>query len=72
MSNSSKLLAQNIKAELRRIERRPAWLSDKSGVSKGQISRILKGKANPTLETVDQLSKSLGIPSHQLISSGVV
>jgi len=55
------LIALKVIRELRRIEKNQAWLADQMQVSPQQISKLLKGKENLRLTTIDRLEKILNI-----------
>lgn len=63
-----KTLVKNIENKLRDMERRPSWLAEKSGVSKGMISRILNHTTNPTLDTIESIASALGVHPWNLIA----
>lgn len=44
------------------------WLSHHSGLSKNYILQILKGKANLTVDAIDQLGDACGIPTYILLA----
>lgn len=43
------------------------WLADFSGVSRGNISKILRGKGNPSVRTLALLCNALDVPLASLI-----
>lgn len=43
-------------------------LAEESGVSMGQISQIERGKANPSLRTLNKIAAALGVPLVLLVS----
>lgn len=45
-----------------------AEIADKSGIERGQISKIEKGKINVTLETIDKLAFALGVEIKDLMN----
>lgn len=61
MGKYTEILAKRIECELDKLERRPAWLAQKSGVPAASISRILKFKQVPTVETVGAIAEALGV-----------
>jgi transcriptional regulator with XRE-family HTH domain len=44
-------------------------LAEQSGVAKGTLSNLERGVGNPTLETIFALSRGLGVPIGELVSS---
>lgn len=46
-----------------------AWLSDKVGVSRSTITRILRGERNPTPETLQEIAPILGRSLAQLVAN---
>lgn len=71
MRNSLDVLLHNIQKRLASLERRPAWLAEKSGLDKGNLSRILKGETSPTLVTLDALAKGFNCEPWELLSEGI-
>jgi transcriptional regulator with XRE-family HTH domain len=47
-------------------------LADSSGIDATEISRLEKGKSNPTHETLRRLAKGLGVPCSQIFTLEVV
>lgn len=43
-------------------------LADKSKIDATEISRLEKGKSNPTHETLKRLAKGLGVPCSQIFT----
>jgi transcriptional regulator with XRE-family HTH domain len=52
-------ISQRIKAVLKEKGLKQQELADSAGMSKSYLSRILHGKINPTIETIEQLEKAL-------------
>jgi transcriptional regulator with XRE-family HTH domain len=71
MAKSLDLLVSNLNTILGRLERKPAWLAQKSGIKPPNLGRLLKneGDQNPTLETVDKLADALKIRAADLIGT---
>ena len=59
-------IGQRIEAALDGLGKNPAWLSEKVGVSRSTITRILKGERNPTPETLQEIAPVLGMTLAQL------
>jgi len=55
------LIALKVIRELRHKQKNQAWLADQMQVSPQQISKLLKGKENLRLTTIDRLEKILNI-----------
>lgn len=68
MSDLNKIFAKNLLNVLDRIDRKPAWLAEKSGIAKSQVGRILKGETSTTLETIQKLATALELLPSELIS----
>lgn len=68
MRNSLDVLLHNIQKRLATLERRPAWLAEKSGLDKGNLSRILKGETSPTLATLDALARGFNYEAWELLA----
>lgn len=62
-----KRLARNLKIEMDRINISNERLAKLSGLSTVTISNIKNGKSNPSLKTVSDLAKGLGIDSKILL-----
>lgn len=60
-------LKANIERKLKELDRKPAWLADKSGVGKPNISRILKGEGNPSLEMISKIANAFGCHPWELL-----
>ena len=43
-------------------------LAESSGIDATEISRLEKGKSNPTHETLQRLAKGLGVPCSQIFT----
>jgi transcriptional regulator with XRE-family HTH domain len=67
MENDAKKLGENLKAL--RTERKitQTGLAEKLGVDKSFVSNIEKGKNNPTLSTITNLAKVLGVSTNELL-----
>jgi transcriptional regulator with XRE-family HTH domain len=68
MFNSVDLLVKNIHRLLKEYERKPAWLAEKAGIKPPNLSRLLKGDGNPTLETVDAIARAFVVESADLLA----
>ena len=42
-------------------------IADKAGISQGHLSKILSGKANPTMSTLEKVAAAMGIAVGTLI-----
>jgi transcriptional regulator with XRE-family HTH domain len=73
-SDQSREMREAIGARLLQARRLKGWsvreLSVQTGVSKALISRLERGEANPSLETLWRIIGVLGIPFSQLIRAG--
>lgn len=38
------------------------WLADFSGISRGNVSKILRGTGNPSVKTLALLANAMGVP----------
>ncbi|MGV3529809.1 MAG: helix-turn-helix domain-containing protein [Flavisolibacter sp.] len=54
-------VAVNVLQQLRSLEMTQRELAEKMGISAQQVSKIVKGQENLTLETIDKLEKALGM-----------
>lgn len=52
--------------ETRKLSQRD--LAGSSGIDATEISRLEKGKSNPTHETLQRLAKGLGVPCSQIFT----
>lgn len=68
MSKHLKSLTNNIDRILERLDRRPSWLAQKSGVPAPNLSRLLRGEGNPTLSTLIAIANALEVEVEELIS----
>ncbi|MBA3755316.1 MAG: helix-turn-helix transcriptional regulator [Nitrosomonas sp.] len=68
MRNYLDALADNITKKLQEIERKPAWLAQKSGVKKSNLSRLLRKEGNPTLDTIVSIAKALDMDPDDLLA----
>jgi len=62
-------LRKSIKIALAQRDENAAWLADELEMSKQQLSQIMSG-ANVRTDTIDRLSKALGLASSELIALG--
>lgn len=67
MRNSLEELLNNIQGRLADLDRKPAWLAEKSGIAKAVLSRLLSGENSPSLATVDSIAKGFGCESWELL-----
>lgn len=49
------------------LDKNPKWLSDKLGISKSAISRLLSGKTKPTFDRLYEISNRLEVPITDLL-----
>lgn len=56
------LIALKILSTLRENKKSQTWLADKLNVTPQQVSKIIKGAENLTLETINNIENALGIP----------
>lgn len=69
VSALSRQLGQNCKGRREKLKMSQSELSERSGVAASHISYIERGRANPTLEVVEQLANALGCEGLDLLSS---
>lgn len=60
--NTSAKIALNIRAILRRIGMSQVELAARMNVSPAQVTKILSGKENLGLKTIDKVEHALGVP----------
>ena len=61
----NELFANNVRVILG--DRTPYWLAKESGISESNISRLLSGKINASLKTLQKIANSLGVRPYELI-----
>lgn len=66
-SELSKLLGRNCRKRRRDLKMTQAQLSERSGVAASHLSHIENGRANPTLEIVEQIAETLGCDALDLL-----
>ncbi|QQE78717.1 helix-turn-helix transcriptional regulator [Alicyclobacillus sp. SO9] len=44
----------------------PAWVAHEAGISRGEMRRLMNGRAEPTLDTARQISRVLGLGFYEL------
>ena len=42
--------------------RKQEWVAEQAGINKGTLSRIISGHRDPSIKTLDKISKALGVP----------
>ena len=67
MNRISTKLGQNLKKIRTQKKMSQGDIARNLGVDRGYISSIENGKKNPTLATVDKLSKALGVSADELL-----
>jgi transcriptional regulator with XRE-family HTH domain len=60
-------LSKRLKGLIRERRTTAEKLAYESGVSKGNLSDILRGKRSPTLRTLDKIAKNLGVEVRDLL-----
>ena len=61
--SKTKPLADSLRNEIRRAERRGITqyrIAKESGVSAGQLSRLMHGKVVPRLDTAERIARAIG------------
>ena len=61
MNKSKRLWVDSFVNFLKENQRTPGWVATKSGVTRSQVGRIISGGSEPTLETMNRISRALGI-----------
>lgn len=69
MSQIGEFFGLNVKELMRLHDRTPSWLADKSGLSPMTVFRILDGKTEPGLNTVEKIAKVFDVEPSSLIMS---
>lgn len=67
MHKESVKLGKNLKKIRARKDISQGDIARELGVSRGFISTIENGKANPTLATIAKLAKAIGVPINELL-----
>ena len=73
MGEISDLIIERIKSRLLKLDKRPQWLSEQTGISPGQLSNLLKGKegTDPRISTLLKIAKALDYTVDDLSSAAV-
>lgn len=64
---SSKKLGENLRKLRIKAKMSQGILAKKLGVDRAYISNIENGRMNPTLSTLEKISKALGVSSSELL-----
>lgn len=67
MANSLKTFIERVNLELKERKMAAGALAEDAGLFPGQLSLYLKGKKKPSMETIDKISKALGIKPWDMI-----
>ncbi len=67
MKDDAKKLGQNLKKIRTKKDITQTQLAETLGVDKSFVSNIENGKTNPTLSTITNLAKVLGISTNELL-----
>jgi len=60
-------VAKRLRALIRIRQTTAERLAYETGISKGNLSEILRGKRSPTLRTLDKLARTLDVPTWHLL-----
>lgn len=66
------MIGNNIKNILYEQHKTQVWLSKQCGVTKSCISRIISGKAQPSLKLLAKISEALSVDVCQIIQRGTI
>ena len=55
-----------IKEVLRNKEKTSVWLAGEIGITQPNMSNIVSGKSNPSLETLEKIANALQVPISEL------
>lgn len=69
MQGNNSKIGQLIKNQLCSLGKNQSWLAAQCGVTRGQISHLIKGKSNPSLKLLESLSANLCIDSKALLEA---
>lgn len=61
VNKSKRLWVASLLRYLEENERTPGWVATKAGVARSQVGRIVSGDSEPTLDTMERISKALGV-----------
>lgn len=61
-------LKKMVVSKLDAMDRKPAWLAEKSGVTKATLSRFLSGETSPSLDTIIAIAKALDMSPTELLN----
>lgn len=67
MKDDAKKLGENLKKIRTKKNITQTGLADTLGVDKSFVSNIENGKTNPTLSTITNLAKALGVSTNELL-----
>lgn len=62
-------IGKNIGEFLYQKRKSQSWLANQCGVTKSHINQIIKGKANPSLKLITNISNSLGVEISEIIEN---
>ena len=62
--------AQQIKVQM--AGRTITDVAESAGMARSDLSRLLSGRGNPTMNTVDRLAEALGCDARDLVGSSAV